>query len=205
MVMGYRDTTLLRAPKPVSLSNAYANTWARAQAKRACGPTEGGAAGANGLYTRDPRRYYHRPHGSGRTRTMSVEVIEHDGTTYAEIIWADVRVEKTTFFSPPESSFQFGLLAHRAGYEEAPHRHKERLREITDLQQMFMVQRGTVDVLLYTDSGALFREIRLGQGDAIVLIHGVHAIRVVEDFQALSVKQGPFFGDEEDKVNVESQ
>ena len=55
---------------------------------------------------------------------MSIEVIEHDGTRYAEIIWADARVEKTTFFSPPESSFQFGLLAHEAGYQEEPHYHK---------------------------------------------------------------------------------
>jgi hypothetical protein len=38
----------------------------------------------------------------------------------------------------------------------------------------------------------------------VVLIHGVHAIKVVEDFQALSVKQGPFLGDEEDKVVVET-
>ena len=73
-----------------------------------------------------------------------------------------------------------------------------------DLQQMFVVQRGVVDVLLYTDDGALHREVRLGVGDAIVLIHGVHAIRVIEDFQAISVKQGPFLGDEEDKVEVEA-
>src|SRR3954470_21635945 len=105
---------------------------------------------------------------------MGIEVIEHDGKRYAEVIWADVRAEKTTFFSPPESSFQFGLLAHEAGYEEEPHYHKAVARTIDDLQQMFVVQRGVVDVLLYTDARRLFREIRLGPGDAIVLIHGVH-------------------------------
>ena len=47
-------------------------------------------------------------------------------------------------------------------------------------------------------------EVRVSAGDAVVLIHGVHAIKVVEDFQALSVKQGPFLGDEEDKVVVET-
>ena len=67
---------------------------------------------------------------------------------------------------------------------------------------MFVVQRGVVDVELYTDDGRLFRVIRLEPGDAIVLIRGVHAIHVIEDFQALSVKQGPFFGDEVDKVEV---
>ena len=67
---------------------------------------------------------------------------------------------------------------------------------------MFVVQRGVVEVELYTDDGRLFRVITLRAGDAIVLIRGVHAIHVIEDFQALSVKQGPFFGDEVDKVEV---
>lgn len=134
--------------------------------------------------------------------TALVEVIEMNGTTYAEIIWADVTADQTVFFSPAESSFQFGLLAHEAGYVEDPHYHKAVERKIDDLQQMFVVQRGVVDVMLYTDDGELFRTVRLGAGDAIVLIHGVHAIEVIEDFQALSVKQGPFLGDEEDKVAV---
>jgi hypothetical protein len=133
-----------------------------------------------------------------------IEKIEFNGTTYAEVIWAGATVNKTRFFSSAESSFQFGLLAHSAGYEEAPHFHKHVPRVINDLQQMFVVQRGRVDVLLYRDDGVLLREVPLGPGDAIVLVHGVHAIRVVEDFQALSVKQGPFFGDEEDKVNVQA-
>jgi hypothetical protein len=119
-----------------------------------------------------------------------------------EIIWADVETSHTTFFSPAESSFQFGLLAHEAGYIEDPHYHKAVTRTINDLQQMFVVQRGIVDVMLYTDDGVLFRTVRLAAGDAIVLIHGVHAIEVIEDFQALSVKQGPFLGDEEDKISV---
>jgi anti-sigma factor ChrR (cupin superfamily) len=133
---------------------------------------------------------------------MSIEVVEHNDITYAEVIRADLRVEKTQFFSPQESSFQFGLLAHEAGYKEPPHYHKSFERKIEDLQQMFVVQRGIVDVELYTDDGRRFRVIRLEPGDAIVLIRGVHAIHVIEDFQALSVKQGPFFGDEVDKVEV---
>ncbi|MCS7017502.1 MAG: hypothetical protein RMJ87_04845 [Cytophagales bacterium] len=134
-----------------------------------------------------------------------VEIIEYNGTKYAEIIWADIRVEKTTFFSPPESSFQFGLLAHEAGFIEPPHYHKPFKREIHDLQQMFVVQRGVVVVELYSDEGELLREVTLRQGDGIVLIHGVHAIRVIEDMQCISVKQGPFLGDENDKVFVNFQ
>jgi mannose-6-phosphate isomerase class I len=133
---------------------------------------------------------------------MSVETIEHGGIKFAEIIWATTKVDKTTFFSPEESSFQFGLLAHTAGFTEPPHYHKPITREITDLQQMFVVQRGVVVVELYSDDKKLLREVTLKAGDAIVLIHGVHAIRVLEDMQCISVKQGPFLGTEKDKIFV---
>jgi len=134
---------------------------------------------------------------------MSVETIEFDGTKYAEIIWADTRVEKTTFFSPADSSFQFGLLAHDAGFVEPPHYHQTVGKTIDDLQQMFVVQRGVVAVDLYDDEGGLLREIEMHAGDAIVLIHGVHAIRVLEDMQCISVKQGPYLGEERDKVFID--
>jgi len=134
---------------------------------------------------------------------LSIEIIEYNGVKYAEIIWSDTRVEKTTFFSPPDSSFQFGLLAHETGFVEAPHYHKEVPRTISDLQQMFLVQRGVVVVELYSDQGSLLREIEMHAGDAIVLIHGVHAIRVLEDMQCISIKQGPYMGEEQDKVFVD--
>jgi hypothetical protein len=132
-----------------------------------------------------------------------LETIEHNGTRYAEIIWSDTRADVTTFFSPAESSFQFGLLAHKAGFVEPPHYHQPFTRQIADLQQMFVVQRGVVAVDLFDDDGQKLREITMRAGDAIVLIHGVHAIRVLEDMQCITVKQGPFLGAEKDKVFVE--
>jgi hypothetical protein len=132
-----------------------------------------------------------------------IEVVEHQGTRYAEVIRADVRVKKTFFFSPAKSSFQFGLLAHETGYQEPPHYHQEFERTVTDLQQMFVVQRGIVGVQLFDDQGGLLKEVLLNPGDAIVLIHGAHAIRVIEDMQCISVKQGPFLGDSYDKILIE--
>lgn len=131
------------------------------------------------------------------------EVIEHMGRRYAEVIRASARVGITRFLSPPESSFQFGLLAHEAGFVEEPHYHREFSRTITDLQQMFVVQRGIVSVDLYDDDGSLIASLTLHPGDGIVLIHGTHAIRVIEDMQCISVKQGPFMGVEFDKVVVD--
>lgn len=136
---------------------------------------------------------------------MGVETIEYDGTKYAEIIWADTTVAATTFYSPAESSFQFGLLAHEAGFVEPPHYHHPVTRTVKDLQQMFVVQKGRVAVQLYKEDGTYITEIVLKAGDAIVLIHGVHAIRVIEDMQCISVKQGPYMGEEKDKIFVEEK
>ncbi|HSE30665.1 MAG TPA: hypothetical protein VLA93_03705 [Pyrinomonadaceae bacterium] len=136
-------------------------------------------------------------------KSTGYETIEHNGTRYAEVIWSGTELEETRFFSPSDSSFQFGLLAHKAGFIEPPHYHKPVRRVVDDLQQMFVVQRGVVAVEFYDDKGIRFREVILRQGDGIVLIHGTHAIRVIEDMQCLSVKQGPFLGAENDKINVE--
>ena len=133
----------------------------------------------------------------------NIESVKFNGIYYAQIIWADTKVEESTFYSPAESSFQFGLLARKVGFVEPPHYHKPLTRTIDDLQQMFVVQRGVVAVEFFDDTGNQLREVILRQGDAIVLIHGVHSIRVIEDLQCVSVKQGPFLGMENDKVFVE--
>jgi hypothetical protein len=134
---------------------------------------------------------------------MAYEVIERDGSIYAEVIWAGTTVPKSRFFSKSTSSLQFGLLAHEAGFVEPAHYHHPVERKIGDLQQMFVVQRGVVAVDFFTPEGEKFREVILRTGDAINLVHGIHAVRVIEDMQCVSVKQGPFLGDQLDKVNVD--
>jgi hypothetical protein len=131
-----------------------------------------------------------------------VERIEIDGVTFAEVIRAGATVDTSTFVSRPDSSFQLGLLAHRAGFIEAPHVHKPLTREITDLQQFLVVQFGKIAVTFHANDGTLLREVVLTSGDGILLMHGGHSLRVLEDAQCLSVKQGPFLGAENDKVDL---
>jgi hypothetical protein len=130
------------------------------------------------------------------------ELIIYKNKHYAEIIRSTLKVKTTKFFSPKKSSFQFGLLAHEKGFNEAAHFHRPFKRMIKDLQQMFVVQKGKVQVDLYSDDKILIKKIILKKGDAIVLIQGIHAIKVLEDMQCISVKQGPFLGAVFDKVNV---
>lgn len=134
---------------------------------------------------------------------IQFEPIEHAGTRYAEVIWANSTAVITRFCSPATSSMQFGLLAHGAGFVEAAHYHKPIERKISDLQQMFVVQKGKIAVHFFTAEGAKFRTVNLGVGDAILLCDGAHSIEVLEDMQCVSVKQGPFLGDKNDKIEVQ--
>lgn len=133
---------------------------------------------------------------------MAYERIERDGVLFAEVIWAGTTVPITKFFSEDKSSLQFGLLAHGEGFVEPAHYHHPVKREINDLQQMLVVQRGVLAIDFFTPDGEKFSEVVLRVGDAINLVHGVHSVRVIEDMQCVSVKQGPFLGDKLDKVNV---
>ncbi len=131
------------------------------------------------------------------------EVVEFNGIKYAEVIRSNVVVKESTFFSDSKSSFQFGLLSHKTGFHEPSHYHKKNKKNITDNQQLLVVQKGIIIVELYNNQGQLLKEISLEKGDAIVLIHGIHAIRVAQDTQCITVKQGPYLGDREDKVITE--
>jgi len=134
------------------------------------------------------------------TTVPGVEIIEHHGRRFAHVIRAEARVPISTFFSEAGESFQFGLLAHEAGFIEAPHTHPTVERRIMDLQQMVVVQRGRIEILFFDDDGRRLSSLELGPGDAIVLMHGAHSVRVIEDMQCVSVKQGPFLGAALDKT-----
>ena len=129
-----------------------------------------------------------------------VERYVFNGITYGEVIRADARVSHSTFVSAADSSMQMGLLAHGAGFVEVPHVHKEIPRTISDLQQFLVVQRGVVAIDFFDDGGALLKTVELRPGDAMLLMSGGHSLRVIEDAQCVSVKQGPFLGVENDKI-----
>ena len=133
---------------------------------------------------------------------MKVERIEVNGVTFAEVIRAGTTADHSTFVSRPESSLQLGLLAHQAGYVEPVHCHKPIVRAITDLQQFIVVQSGRVALTFHANDGALLREVLLAPGDGILLIEGAHSLRAIDDAQCISVKQGPFLGADNDKIEI---
>ena len=126
----------------------------------------------------------------------------YKGKVYAEIIRKNLKSDRTKFFSESKSSFQFGFVAHKKGYSENPHYHKKILRKINDCQQMLFVQKGKILVKFFNKKKDLLKIILIKKGDAINIVQGIHAIKILENTQCITVKQGPFISDKMDKVDV---
>ena len=133
---------------------------------------------------------------------MSTERVEYNGRLLAEILRNDVEVELTTFFSSPDSALQMGIMRHPKGFEEKAHFHPVAQRDATQTQQFFIVIRGIVIVDFFNLNGMLFKSVELRVGDSILIIEGVHSIRVNEPSKCITIKQGPFRGSESDKIDV---
>jgi hypothetical protein len=131
-----------------------------------------------------------------------IEKIIFKEEVYAEIIRSNVKVNQTTFYSDSSSSFQFGIVSHERGYEEMPHYHKIFDRKIVDCQQMLYVQFGKVEVIFYDMLKNKIASVIIEEGDSINILKGVHAIKMIEKSQCITVKQGPFTSSQEDKINV---
>ena len=121
---------------------------------------------------------------------------------YAEVIRAKMKSSKTKFFSDSKSSFQFGFVSHKKGYIENPHYHRKIKRVINDCQQVLFVQTGKIEVKFFDEKKKLIKNILIKKGDAINIVQGIHLIKILENSQCITVKQGPFISDKMDKIDV---
>lgn len=121
---------------------------------------------------------------------------------YAEVIRSNMKSSVTKFFSDSKSSFQFGFVSHKKGYNENPHYHRKIRRVIKDCQQVLFVQKGKIEVKFYNNKKKLIKKILIKKGDAINIVQGIHLIKILENTQCITVKQGPFISDKMDKIDV---
>ncbi len=134
--------------------------------------------------------------------TKLYERVIIDGSLNAEVLRNNLEVESTQFFSNEQSSLQLGVLSHKAGYLETPHFHPKQERHPTSTQQFFIVTRGTVIVDFFSKKLDVIESIELLVGDSILIIDGIHRIRIIENSRCVSIKQGPFLGISADKIEV---
>ena len=97
-----------------------------------------------------------------------------------------------TFFTPNESTQQFGYMKHKKKHIIKPHLHKKRLTKIYFTTEVILILKGVLRVDFYTQiKKYLFSKI-LKPKDIIMLVSGGHGFKILKDVEMLEIKQGPY-------------
>ena len=122
-----------------------------------------------------------------------VEKIFYKKKLLALIVRGTYRKRKgITFFTPNESTQQFGYMKHKKKYVIKPHLHKKRITKILYTTEVILLFKGILRVDFYNDvRNYLFSKI-LKQKDIIMLVHGGHGFKILKEVEMLEIKQGPY-------------
>ena len=122
-----------------------------------------------------------------------IEKIIYKKKLLALIVRAKYRNRKgVTFFTPNESTQQFGYMKHKKKHIIKPHLHKKRVTKISYTTEVILIFKGKLRVDFYNHyKKYLFSKI-LKEKDIIMLVHGGHGFKVLKNIEMLEIKQGPY-------------
>ena len=132
-----------------------------------------------------------------------IEKIIYKKKLLALIVRGKYRNRKgVTFFTPNESTQQFGYMKHKKKHVIKPHLHKKRVTKISYTTEVILIFKGKLRVDFYNYyKKYLFSKI-LKEKDIIMLVHGGHGFKVLKDVEMIEIKQGPYILSK-DKIKFE--
>lgn len=129
-----------------------------------------------------------------RTPELGYTVQDGRGRVLARVIHVGAMLtgadRGTTFLTQPEEHLQVGALLHPAGRVIRPHVHRPFPRKVDVTSEVLLILSGSMRVDLYSDDWEV-QSIVVDRGDMLVLLSGGHGFTVLEDLEALEIKQGP--------------
>ena len=122
-----------------------------------------------------------------------IEKVSYKKKLLALIVRGKYRNKKgITFFTPNDSTQQFGYMKHGKKHIIKPHLHKKRATKILYTTEVILILKGKLRVDFYNyQKKYLFSKI-VKQKDIIMLVHGGHGFKVLKDVEMLEIKQGPY-------------
>lgn len=131
------------------------------------------------------------------------EVQSADGELIAIIIRKNFKKDGINFISKSDFPLQLGINSYARGSKIKPHVHIDRKIIIKNVQEALYIKKGGVLVNLYDLNKVLFKTYELSTGDLIFFVNGGHGFEILKDTTIIEIKQGPYFGKEQDKVMID--
>ena len=133
------------------------------------------------------------------------EIKSDDGKIIAIVVKRDFEKDGVNFISKKEFPLQVGISSYRKGDTIKAHFHIEKEIKIDKIQEVVHIESGRAMVNLYDLNGKKFQSVELSEGDTIFFVDGGHGFEMLDDTKIIEVKQGPYFGVEEDKIYLERE
>ena len=132
-----------------------------------------------------------------------IERIEAGGTLLAVILRGSYEPESIEFLTQPDATMQLGVMRRPKGHVIQPHVHRPVARTIQYTCETLFIAKGRVEVTFFTPDHAPVGTREVVAGDTLLLVHGGHGFRMLEDSKLIEVKQGPYAGEQFDKFRFE--
>ena len=129
-----------------------------------------------------------------------VEKIFYNRSLLGILVRASYEKEGIEFFTPEKFSQQLAYMNRPAGYKIVPHVHNKVQREVFYTQEVLFIKKGKLKIEFFDNDRSHIDTRILETGDVILLASGGHGFEMLEPTEMIEVKQGPFAGDEQDKV-----
>ena len=133
-----------------------------------------------------------------------IEKIIYAKKLFALIVRGKYRKKRgITFFTPNESTQQFGYMKHKKKHIIKPHLHKKRLTKILYTTEVILILKGILRVDFYNVTKKYLFSKLLKEKDIIMLVHGGHGFKVIKNVEMIEIKQGPYILSK-DKIKFEN-
>ena len=111
--------------------------------------------------------------------------------------------DKRTDISPSSEFIQTsGRILHK-DFKVRAHKHNFFKRETNLTQEAWIVLRGKILAKFYDLDDTFIHESILTSGDCVTIFRGGHELTILEDDTYFyEIKNGPYYGAEKDKVNI---
>jgi len=97
-----------------------------------------------------------------------------------------------SFFTKNDANQQIGFMNHPKNYQIKPHKHQKRETKIFLTSEVIIIQKGKLRVDFYNDQTKYLFSVVLKKNQIIMLVHGAHGFKVLENVKMLEIKQGPY-------------
>jgi hypothetical protein len=115
------------------------------------------------------------------------------------------RGRQCKFYTEPNNPLQLGFIRYGPHDEVKPHAHIPCKRTTEQTQEVLFVRYGSITVTIYDGMGNVVKSVTLTRGECILLIAGGHSLQAYDNAEIIEVKNGPYIGREQDKVEFPNE